>query len=63
MREVNSRYAAMNPEEQPLDTSPGGDAIGPPTLSSLNPEAMLHARELMMEIMPWYLWLTPVQRE
>jgi alkylhydroperoxidase family enzyme len=63
MREVNDHYAAINPQEQPLDASPGGAAIGPPTLSSLNPQAMLHARELMMEIMRGPSGLTPVQRE
>ena len=63
MREVNKAYAAINPGEQPLDASRGGEAIGPPTLSSLNPKAMLHARELMMEIMRGPSGLTPGQRE
>ena len=63
MREVNRAYAAMNPGEQPLDALPGGQAIGPPTLSSLNPQAMLHARDLMMEIMRGPSRLTPAQRE
>ena len=63
MREVNDSYAVLNPSEQPLDVSPVGGSIGPPTLSSLNPKAMLHAREFMMEIMRGPSRLTPVQRE
>ncbi len=63
MREVNRAYAAMNPGEQPLDASPGPEAVWPPTLSSLNPKAMLYARELMMEVMRGPSRLTPAQRE
>ncbi len=63
MREVNKSYAALNPGEQPLDARADGGSIGPPTLSSLNPKAMLYARELMMEVMRGPSGLTPAQRE
>ena len=61
MRKVNESYAT--PGEQVLDVAAGGQSVGPPTLSSLNPKAMLHARELMMEIMRGPSKLTPAQRE
>ncbi len=63
MRAVNESYATMNPGEQPLDQGMGGGSVGPPTLASLNPKAMLQARELMMEIMRGPSRLTPAQRE
>jgi alkylhydroperoxidase family enzyme len=63
MREVNRSYESAPAAQAPLDVRPDGAAIGPPTLSSLNPKAMLHARELMMEIMRGPSALTPAQRE
>ena len=62
MRGVNNSYGEAN-APAPLDVRPGGESVGPPTLSSLNPKAMLHARELMMEIMRGPSRLTPAQRE
>jgi hypothetical protein len=62
MREVNQSYAALNPSEPQLDIG-GGTAFTPPMLASLNPVAMVSARELMMEIMRGPSRLTPAQRE
>ncbi len=62
-RKLNESYAAQTPGEQPMDVRPGGRVVGPPTLASLNPKAMVHARELMMEIMRGPSRLTPAQRE
>ena len=62
MREVNQHYAAMNPGERTPDIG-SSTAVTPPMLASLNPEAMLYARELMMEIMRGPSRLTPAQRE
>ncbi len=63
MREVNQSYEALWPNEQQLDAGRGDSVVSPPMLSSLNPKAMLHARELMMEIMRGPSRLTPAQRE
>ncbi len=63
MREVNNSYVEASAGQAPLDVRPDGQAIGPPTLASLSPKAMLHARELMMEIMRGPSKLTPAQRE
>jgi hypothetical protein len=63
MREVNQSYAAMWPNERPLDPQANNSVITPPMLASLNPGAMLHGRELMMQVMRGPSRLTPVQRE
>jgi alkylhydroperoxidase family enzyme len=63
MREVNQTYAAAWPHERPLDPQRDERVITPPMLASLNPEAMLHGRELMMQLMRGPSGLTPVQRE
>lgn len=62
MREVNQTYSALNPGEQQLDIG-GSTAVTPPMLASLSPDAMVYARELMMEIMRGPSRLTPAQRE
>ena len=59
MREVNNSFDGSFTDTLMQDDRP----VGPPTLSSLNPKAMLLARELMMEIMRGDSRLTPAQRE
>ena len=44
MRKVNLSYEGAPSTQPPMDAQPGGSSVGPPTLSSLNPKAMLHAR-------------------
>ena len=63
MREVNLSYEGLSGTQPPMDAQSGVSVVGPPTLSSLSPKAMLHARELMMEIMRGPSRLTPAQRE
>ncbi len=63
MREVNQSYETPSASQPVMDVRPGGGSVGPPTLSSLNPKAMLFARELMMEVMRGPSRLTPAQRE
>ena len=63
MREVNRSYESPGAIQTPLDVRADGATIGPPTLSSLNPKAMLLAREYMMEVMRGPSRLTPAQRE
>jgi hypothetical protein len=63
MREVNQSYEAAWPNERPLDPRRDDNVITPPMLASLSPKAMLHGRELMMEIMRGPSRLTPAQRE
>ena len=59
MREVNNSF-----DGNPLDSiAQDNRPVGPPTLSSLNPKAMFHARSLMMEVMRGPSRLTPAQRE
>jgi hypothetical protein len=45
------------------DSSPGGPAISPPMLHSLNPKVMWRTAELMWEIMRGESRLTTAQRE
>ena len=59
MGEINEAMGESFGNRQPLAERP----ITPPELSSLNPQAMLHAREFMMEIMRGPSGLTPAQRE
>ena len=59
MPKVNLSYEGAPGTQPPMDAQPGGSSVGPPTLSSLNPKAMLHARSLMMEIMRGSSPLTP----
>lgn len=59
MREVNNSFDGSFTDTLMQDDRP----VGPPTLSSLNPKAMLLARELMMGIMRGDSRLTPAQRE
>ncbi len=63
MREVNQSYEAAWPNERPLDLRRDDSIIIPPMLASLNPNAMVHGRELMMEIMRGPSRLSPAQRE
>ena len=63
MREVNNSYVDGLAGRPALDVQRDGQSVGPPTLASLNPKAMLHARELMMEVMRGPSRLTPAQRE
>ena len=63
MRAVNASYEGASSSRTPLDVSQDGSSSGPPTLASLNPKAMVHARELMMEVMRGPSRLTPAQRE
>jgi hypothetical protein len=63
MRAVNRSYETAWPNERPLDPQANPDTITPPMLASLNPKAMLHGRELMMQVMRGPSRLTPVQRE
>ncbi len=63
MREVNRSYEAAWPNERPLDPQRNESVVIPPMLASLNPKAMLHGRELMMQVMRGPSRLTPVQRE
>ncbi len=59
MREVNNFFDGSLTDTLMQENRP----VGPPTLSSLNPKAMLLARELMMEVMRGESRLTPAQRE
>ena len=59
MREVNNSFDGSFTDTLVQENRP----VGPPTLSSLNPKAMLLARELMMEIMRGDSRLSPAQRE
>ena len=59
MAEINVRMGETFGEVSPGVQRP----VTPPELSSLHPDAMLHARELMMDIMRGPSRLTPAQRE
>ena len=63
MREINASYTSASSAPLPEDARVDPDAIGPPTLASLNPNAMVYGRQLMMEVMRGPSRLTPVQRE
>ncbi len=63
MREVNNSYGDASVGQPAPDVRPDGAPVGPRTLASLNPKAMVHAMELMMEIMRGPSRLTPAQRE
>ena len=59
MREVEERYGETAGDGQPSVDRP----VSPRELASLDPEAMLHAKELMIHIMRGPSRLTPAQRE
>ena len=59
MAELNERMGETYGEPGPGTERP----VTPPELSSLHPQAMLHAREFMMDIMRGPSRLTPAQRE
>lgn len=67
--EVKAAYARMaelgREMGEPMgEPGPGADRpVMPPELSSLHPEAMLNAREFMLNIMRGPSRLTPAQRE
>ena len=59
MRELNASYGETSEGRTQVGEAP----VSPPQLSSLNPKAMLHAKEFMLEIMRGPSRLTPAQRE
>jgi alkylhydroperoxidase family enzyme len=59
MADLNERMGETYGEAAPGVERP----VTPPELSSLQPQAMLHAREFMMDIMRGPSGLTPAQRE
>ena len=59
MAELNEQMGETYGEPGPGVERP----VTPPELSSLQPAAMLHAREFMMDIMRGSSGLTPAQRE
>ena len=59
MAELNERMGETLGEASPGMERP----VTPPELSSLHPQAMLHAREFMLDIMRGPSRLSPAQRE
>jgi hypothetical protein len=63
MREINNSYPPDPAVPLPADARVDPESVGPPTLSSLDPLAMLYARQYMMHVMRGPSRLTPAQRE